>query len=203
MTLRFLLAHGAGASSASGWMKRYAELLGTLGTVRAFDYPYMRAGARKAPDKLDVLVAAHRAELDALRAQSASTDKLLLAGKSMGGRVGCHVAVAASLADEPSAAGLVCFGYPLRGQNGKLRDEVLLALRTPVLFVQGTRDTLCALPELEQVRARMTTRSELFVVEGGDHSLEATKTSLKQRGTTQAEVELQIQAAVRAFADSL
>jgi len=179
-------------------MRRFAGLLGELGSVRSFDYPYMRSGGRrKAPDKLAVLVTAHRAELDAARADSAPGDKLLLAGKSMGGRVGCHLAL------EAPVDGLVCFGYPLRGQNGKLRDEVLLALGTPVLFVQGTRDSLCALSELEQVRARMTARSELFVVEGGDHSLEATKTSLKARGTTQAEVEHEILHAVRAFAASL
>ena len=188
LTLRFLLAHGAGAPCSSAWMQRYAALLGALGSVRAFDYPYMRGGARQAPDKLEALVAAHAVELEGLRRESAPGDKLLLAGKSMGGRVGCHLAAAASKAAQVSAAGLVCFGYPLRGQNGKLRDEVLLALRTPVLFVQGTRDTLCALPELEQVRRRMTARNELFVVEGGDHSLEITKTLLKQRGVTQAEV---------------
>ena len=183
-------------------MRRYAEHLGTLGGVRSFDYPYARAGAaRKAPDKLEVLVAAHRTELAALKAESARGDKLVLAGKSMGGRVGCHLALEASVADD--VAGLVCFGYPLRGQNGKLRDEVLLALRTPVLFVQGTRDSLCALPELEEVRRRMTARSELFVVESGDHSLEATKTSLKQRQTTQAAVELAVVAAVRDFCSSL
>ena len=49
----------------------------------------------------------------------------------------------------------------------------------------------------------MTARSELFVVESGDHSLEATKTSLKQRGTTQADVELAVLAAVREFCASL
>jgi predicted alpha/beta-hydrolase family hydrolase len=185
-------------------MLRFAEHLRALGTVRSFDYPYMQAGARrKAPDKPDVLVAAHAAELAAVRAESVPGDKLVLAGKSMGGRIGCHVAVAATAAGSPPPDGLVCFGYPLRGQTGKLRDEVLLALRTPVLFVQGTRDTLCALPELEQVRARMNARSELFVVESGDHSLEATKTSLKARGTTQAEVELAIIAAVRDFCASL
>jgi len=200
MTLRFLLAHGAGASSASGWMRRYAEHLATLGSVRSFDYPYMRGGARKAPDKLDVLVAAHTAELMALRAESAATDKLVLAGKSMGSRVGCHLTL-----DEGAGkvAGLVCFGYPLRGQNGKLRDEVLLALRTPILFVQGTRDKLCELPELEVVRARMTAPSQLCVIEGGDHSLEVTKTQLKQTGATQASVELGILARVRAFCDEL
>ena len=185
-------------------MRRFAELLGALGSVRGFDYPYMQAATRrKAPDKLQVLLLAHRAELQAMRATSAPGDKLVLAGKSMGGRVGCHVAAEAADASSTPPDGLVCFGYPLRGQNGKLRDEVLLALRTPVLFVQGTRDSLCALSELEQVRAHMTARSELFVVDGGDHSLEVTKTALKARGTSQAEVELGVQAAIRDFCASL
>jgi uncharacterized protein len=201
MTLRFLLAHGAGASSASGWMRRYAEHLGALGSVRSFDYPYMRAGARKAPDKLEVLVAAHRAELTALAGESAAEDKLILAGKSMGSRVGCHVTLDPTSAAK--VAGLVCFGYPLRGQNGKLRDEVLLALKTPILFVQGTRDTLCSIPELEDVRKRMTAPSELCVIEAGDHSLEVTKTQLKQTGSTQASVEQGIVERVRAFCAGL
>lgn len=182
-------------------MRRYAALLGGLGAVRSFDYPYARAGQpRKAPDKLDVLVSAHRAELEALRSESDFSDRLFLAGKSMGSRVGCHLALEASASD--SIAGLICFGYPLRGLNGKLRDEVLLGLRTPILFVQGTRDALCPLDELEQVRKRMTAASELYVVESGDHSLEATKTSLKQRATSQAEVEAAILERVRAFCES-
>ena len=92
------------------------------------------------------------------------------------------------------------FRYP-EAKHGK--GELRHVNGLPVLFVQGTRDSLCALPELESVRKRMTARSELFVVDSGDHSLEATKTALKQRATTQAEVELAIQAAVRAFGDSL
>jgi len=173
-------------------------MLSELGSVRTFDYPYMAGATRRtAPDKLEVLVAAHRAELEALRAESAPGDKVVLAGKSMGGRIGCHLAL------EARVDGLVCLGYPLRGQNGKLRDEVLLALKTPVLFVQGTRDNLCALPELEQVRTHMSARSELFVVESGDHSLQAAKTSLKARGITQTDVEQAIVRAVGAFAASL
>jgi predicted alpha/beta-hydrolase family hydrolase len=182
-------------------MVRFARLLGELGSVRSFDYPYAKVPVggrpRKAPDKLEVLIEAHRQELSELRAASDSADKLLLAGKSMGGRVGCHLAL-----QEP-VSGLVCFGYPLRGQNGKLRDQVLLELRTPVLFVQGTRDSLCALPELDEVRRRMTAPSELFVVEAGDHSLECTKTALKARAITQADVEREIQSAVRRFSDAL
>ena len=194
---QFLFAHGAGAPSSSGWMQRFAALLAELGQVKSFDYPYMRAGAdgrrRKAPDKLEVLIAAHREELAAVRSAATPGDKVVLAGKSMGGRVGCHVAL------EENVSGVICFGYPLRGQNGKLRDEVLLALRTPVLFVQGTRDSLCPLDELERTRTRMTAPSELFIVEGGDHSLEATKTALKAQGTSQADVERAIQSVVRRF----
>jgi predicted alpha/beta-hydrolase family hydrolase len=177
-------------------MRRYAELLGCLGSVRSFDYPYVRSG-RRAPDKLEVLVAAHRAELEAERAAAEATQKLVLAGKSMGGRIGCHVAL------EASVSGLLCFGYPLRGQNGKLRDQVLLALAAPVLFVQGTRDPMCPLEELDSVRRRMRARSELFVVEGGDHSLEVTKTSLRARGLTQPQVELAVLDAVRGFCTTL
>lgn len=167
--------------------------------MRAFDYPYARPGTgrRRAPDKLEVLVAAHREELAALRADAGSGDRLILAGKSMGSRVGCHVALTETVSR------LVCFGYPLRGQNGKLRDQVLLELRTPILFVQGTRDSLCPLHELEEVRARMTAPSELFVVEGGDHSLESTKTALKARSVTQAEVEREILLAVQRFCAAL
>jgi predicted alpha/beta-hydrolase family hydrolase len=201
LATQFLFAHGAGAPSSSPWMQRYAALLGELGTVRTFDYPYARPGAggrpRKTPDKLEVLIAAHREELDALRAAAGPDAKLVLAGKSMGGRVGCHVAL------EATVSGVICFGYPLRGQNGKLRDEVLLALRTPVLFVQGTRDSLCPLEELERTRARMTAPSELFIVDGGNHSLEASKTALKAQGTTQAEVERAVQSVVRRFCERL
>jgi predicted alpha/beta-hydrolase family hydrolase len=182
-------------------MRRYEALLAELGGVRSFDYPYARAAAggraRKAPDKLDVLIADHREQLAILRSSAAPGDQLVLAGKSMGGRVGCHVAL------EENVSGLICFGYPLRGQSGKLRDQVLLALRTPVLFVQGTRDALCPLVELEQVRARMTAASELFIVEGGDHSLQASKTALKTQGTTQVEVEAAIQSVVRRFCERL
>ena len=164
-----LFAPGAGAPSSSAWMKRWAKHLGALGKVVPFDYPYMRAG-RKLPDKPDVLIAAH---LEALaRARKGHRGKVVLAGKSMGGRIGCHAAVALARDGGKPPAALVCFGYPLRSPAGTMRDEVLLQLRTPVLFVQGTADPLCPLPLLAGVRPRMTAPNELYVVEGGNHSLE-------------------------------
>ena len=137
-------------------MRRWARLLGAVGEVVPLDYPYALAG-RRSPDRLPVLVAAHRAALAQARARHPG--RAVLVGKSMGSRIGCHLAL-----EEPVAA-LVCLGYPLRGARGDLRSEVLLALRTPILFVQGSRDALCPLDALEQVRGRMTATSALHVVE--------------------------------------
>src|SRR5262245_37872688 len=158
-----------------GWRKR----LGTLGDVVAFDYPYMRAG-RKAPDRLPVLIDAHRAVLANVRAGAKGA--VFLIGKSMGGRVGCHLAL------EEEVAGVICLGYPLQsGATGALRDEVLLALRVPILFVQGSRDGLCPLDKLAAVRARMTAPSTLLVIEGGNHSLEVSAAQRKATGETQGD----------------
>jgi predicted alpha/beta-hydrolase family hydrolase len=171
-------------------MERWADLLGAHADVVRFDYPYVKAG-RRSPDALPVLVGAHRAAL--AQAQVRHPGPAVLAGKSMGGRVGCHVAL-----EEP-VAGLVCLGYPLRGQRGAVRDEVLVALRTPILFVQGSRDALCPLDLLEGVRSRMSAPSELHVVEGGDHSLRVGARALAARGEPQEAVEGRALAAIAAF----
>jgi predicted alpha/beta-hydrolase family hydrolase len=173
-------------------MQRLAERLATLGAVEPFDYPYQLAG-RRAPDRRDVLVRAHHEALARARAKHPGSSAVLV-GKSMGSRMGCHVAVEAE--DEPKA--LVCFGYPLSGR-GPERQGVLLELRTPILFVQGTRDPLCPLQDLARVRERLSAPNELFVVEDGDHSLKATKRSLKARGETEASVETAIDRAIAAF----
>jgi predicted alpha/beta-hydrolase family hydrolase len=186
-----LFAHGAGAPSASAWMRAWRERLATIGDVTAFDYPYMRAG-RKTPDRPPVLIAAHREALAGVRARAAGP--VFLAGKSMGGRIGCHVAL------EEEVAGLVCLGYPLvAGGSGAVRDEVLLALRAPILFVQGTRDALCPLPRLEEVRARMTAPNRLHVVDGGNHSLEVA--GGKRAADAQRDSDAAVLEAIRRFVE--
>jgi predicted alpha/beta-hydrolase family hydrolase len=185
-----LFAPGAGAPSTSGWMERWAARLAAHGEVVRFDYPYAKAG-RKSPDPAPVLLAAHRAAL--AEARRRHPGPAVLVGKSMGGRVGCHVALGERV------AGVVCLGYPLRGQRGAVRDEVLLALRVPILFVQGSRDGLCPLDLLENVRARMAAPSELHVVEGGDHSLKVAARALAARGEAQDAVEERALAAIAAF----
>lgn len=187
---RILFAHGAGAPSTSAWMRSWAARLGALGAVASFDYPYMAAG-KKRPDPLPTLIGAHREAAAALA--GGSDAPLVYMGKSMGSRVGCHLAL------EQRPAALVCFGYPLRAPSGKLRDEVLLRLRAPILFVQGTRDPLCPLDTLAAVRAKMTAPSSLTVIEAGDHSLLATKTWCKKSGKSQDDVDAGILTAIAAF----
>jgi predicted alpha/beta-hydrolase family hydrolase len=175
-------------------MVAWRDRLATLGDVTAFDYPYMRA-KRKAPDKLPALIAAHREALAGVRARAAGP--LYLIGKSMGGRVGCHVAL------EEAVAGVICLGYPLQsGASGAMRDEVLLALRAPILFVQGNRDALCPLDKLAAVRTRMTAPSTLLVVDGGNHSLEVSAAARKAAGGTQADSDARVLDAIRTFVES-
>lgn len=189
-----LFAPGAGAPSTSAWMGAWARRLASVGDVVRFDYPYVKTG-RKSPDRLPARVAAHRAAL--AEAREKHPGPAVLVGKSMGGRVGCHLAL-----EEP-VLGLVCLGYPLVGQRGDVRSEVLLALRTPVLFVQGTKDRLCPLERLEEVRGRMNAPSTLHMVEGGDHSLEVGVRALAARGERQEDVDRRVLEAVAAFVAGL
>jgi predicted alpha/beta-hydrolase family hydrolase len=188
----FLFAPGAGAPSSHPWMRHWSALLSELGTVETLDYPYMLEGGKR-PDPLPKLIAAHRAAV--ARVHDAHAGPLVLIGKSMGSRIGCHVSL-----QEPVAA-LVCFGYPLCGGGDptKLRDQVLRELSTPVLFIQGTRDKLCPLELIEPVRAAMSARNELHVVEEGDHSLLVTKRWLKEHGVTQEDVDRRMFAAIQRF----
>ncbi len=170
-----LFAPGAGTRSSHPVMVRWAGLLGTLpdGPCQTFDYPYALAG-RGRPDAHDVLVSAHAEALDRVR----TPDRVILAGRSMGGRIGCHVSLV-----RPVDA-LVAFSYPLLAMSGgskgragaapkeaPARAAVLRALATPILFISGDRDPLAPLPALEAVRAQMSAPTRLVVVRGGDHSL--------------------------------
>jgi uncharacterized protein len=192
----FLLAPGAGASSSHPRMRTFARLLASNGSVTTFDYPYAKEG-RKTPDPLPKLIAAHKAAVLALR--ETHRGPVVLVGKSMGGRVGCHVAL------ETPVEGLICLGYPLcgAGDRSKLRDQVLLDITTPILFVQGTRDPLCPLDLLEDVRRRMRAPSILHVVDDGDHSLMVSKTALRACGETQDAFDDAVSAAIGRFVATL
>jgi predicted alpha/beta-hydrolase family hydrolase len=186
----FLFAPGAGAPSSHLWMQRWKKKLCELGDVLTFDYNYMIQGQRR-PDPLPKLIATHRKALAALRAKTSGP--IFLIGKSMGGRIGCHLAL------EEKVSGLICLGYPLcaMGDRTKMRDQVLRDLETPILFVQGTRDALCPPDLLQNVRAQMRAPNFLHVVEGGDHSLLVRKKDLG--GKTQDDVDLGIAKSISDF----
>jgi uncharacterized protein len=192
-----LFAPGAGAPSSHPWIQNWKRRLSEIGQVETFDYDYMRAG-RKRPDPLPQLISAHRKALQTAR-EKHQPDSTLLIGKSMGGRIGCHLSL------EEKVDGLVCLGYPLcaMGDRTKLRDEVLRALTTPILFVQGTRDALCPLNLLERVRTEMKAPNLLHVVEGGDHSLRVPKSQLATTGETQDDINGQAFQAIVGFVDRL
>jgi len=192
-----LLAPGAGAPSSHPWIQNWKARLSEIGDVETFDYDYMREG-RKRPDPLPKLIAAHREALGAARKRHPAESTILI-GKSMGGRIGCHLSL------EQKVYGLVCLGYPLcaMGDRTKLRDEVLRALNTPILFVQGTRDPLCPLELLERVRTEMKTQNFLHVVQGADHSLRVPKRQLQATSRTQEGVDRQILKAIAGFVDQV
>ena len=178
-------------------MQNWKERLSEIGHVETFDYDYMREG-RKRPDPLPKLIAVHREALVKAREKHRGVRTFLI-GKSMGGRVGCHVSL------EEKVDGLICLGYPLcaMGDRSKLRDEVLRALTTPILFVQGMRDSLCPLDILERVRAEMKAPNFLHTVEGGDHSLRVPKRQLQGTRKTQEDIDQEILKTIGKFVDQL
>ena len=130
------LAHGAGAGMRSDYLEYFAAGLAARGLrVVRFEFPYMAArtqgGKKGPPDREPVLRDTWKRVVERWGA-----DRLVLAGKSMGGRI------ASLVADEVGARGLVCLGYPFHpvGKPTQLRTAHLAALRTPTLILQGTRD---------------------------------------------------------------
>lgn len=168
-----LLAHGAGAGSESEFQLRVAEGLAEHGlAVARFDFPYMAKsrldGRRRGPDPQPRL-------LDAMRAAATATDcppeQLVLAGKSMGGRM------ASMLADELGVAGVIALGYPFHppGQPDKLRTAHLEALQTPCLILQGERDPFGTTDEVAHYT--LSEQIEIQWLPDGDHSLKPRKKS--------------------------
>ncbi|MHC6595012.1 alpha/beta hydrolase family protein [Arthrobacter sp. C152] len=169
-TATVVLAHGAGAGMEHPFMRGFTGALNDLGvaTLR-FNFPYREAG-RKFPDRPPLAVATWRAVMATAAARAAAhgdTGPLCAAGKSFGGRM-----ASMAVAEGMEAAGLVYLGYPLHppGRPEKLRDEHLYGITTPMLFLQGTRDTFATPDILAGVVARIGPSAVLEWVQGGDHS---------------------------------
>lgn len=177
VTHLLVLAHGAGAGMNHPFMENLAHELAevNVATLR-YQFPYMEE-RRRVPDAPSVLtatvVAAVRAAADA-----APNLPLFAGGKSMGGRMTSQAAAQGSLRD---VKGLVFFGFPLHPPKrpGTKRAEHLAKVRMPVLFLQGTRDTLADLKLLRPVCAELGSRATLHIIETADHSFHILKSSGK------------------------
>ena len=175
--ISLILAHGAGANQMSAFMVRFAKALAARGIdIATFNFLYSEA-RKRVPDKNDRLEACWRKMIEAHRdgafGKQLTRNKLVIGGKSMGGRIASQVAAASP----DGIAGLVLLGYPLHppGQPEKLRTRHLPAIRAPMLIVQGSRDAFGTPEELQPVLAPLKAATELFVVAGGDHSFKVAK----------------------------
>ena len=168
-----LLAHGAGAPMDSASMTATAQVLADAGfRVARFEFAYMaarRSGQRKPPPRAESVQPEYVAAIDALGAKG----KLIIGGKSMGGRVASMIADA-ELA-KGRIAGLLCLGYPFHPPEKpqQLRTAHLAGLKTPTLIVQGTRDPF-GTPE-EVAGYKLSKAIEILWLEDGDHDLKPRK----------------------------
>jgi predicted alpha/beta-hydrolase family hydrolase len=166
-----VLAHGAGAGMDSDFMNTFATGLaeGGLRVVR-FEFPYMRmrrrTGKRRPPDREPVLRDAWHAAIKSL-----DTDKVIVGGKSLGGRI------ASLIADEIGAVGLICLGYPFHpaGKPEHLRIEHLKTIRTPTFILQGQRDPFGKRDEVAGYK--LPNKIQIRWMPDGDHSFKPRKSS--------------------------
>ena len=194
-----LLAHGSGAPMDSPAMNAMAAALAAEGLrVARFEFAYMAArrtdGSRRPPPKAEMLNPEFRHAVAALGAGG----RLVIGGKSMGGRVASMVADA--LHAEGLIAGLLCLGYPFHPPEkpAQLRTEHLMTLRVPALICQGTRDSFGTRDEVPHYG--LPERIRFLWLEDGDHDLKPRKSI---SGFSTADHIATMARAVRAWAETL
>lgn len=170
-----VLAHGAGAPMDHRSMTYFAEALAGRGLrVARFEFPYMamrrETGRKRPPDRLPVLLETWTGVIEQLSARS----RLVIGGKSMGGRIASLVADGAR---DLGIDGLVCLGYPFHppGRPEKTRTAHLAGLGTPTLIVQGERDALGSKSEVAGYR--LSEAIEVHWLDDGDHGFKPRKAS--------------------------
>lgn len=154
---------------ASPFMDHFARCIAAHGWhVCRFNFPYVDAG-RRTPDRAPVLEETFRAVVALVAAEAPA----VIGGKSLGGRMAAHVA------GDVGARGVFFLGYPLHppGRPDRMRDEVLLKMRAPMLFVQGTRDPFCPLDTLRSVLRPCPAPHHLIEIDDGDHSFKVRRSS--------------------------
>ena len=169
-----VLAHGAGSNMANPLLVGLAADLAQHGfpSLR-FNFPYTERRER-VPDRAPILEACYGAVLEQLRADpELRVERLVIGGKSLGGRMASHLAAAGE-----AVQGLLFLGYPLHpaGKPQQLRAAHLARITAPMLFFTGTRDALCRLDLLQPVLDGIA-NATLHLIEDGDHSFAVRKRS--------------------------
>jgi uncharacterized protein len=179
-----VLAPGAGAGLDSDFMAATAEGLAARGFhVARFNFLYLELGKRS-PDRQQALESTFRDVVNDLE-PSRRGGKLVLGGKSLGGRIASHVVAGGVPAD-----GMLFLGYPLHppGRPERIRDAHLREISVPMLFLEGTRDPFCPLSTLDEARSHFRAATEVAIVEGGDHSFKVRASSGRTTREAWAEV---------------
>jgi len=171
----YVLAHGAGAGMAHPFMQSVAAGLATRGVASLrYQFLYMERRSKR-PDPPAVAQAVVRAAVEVARRQAPGLP-LIAGGKSFGGRMTSQAQAASPL---PNVIGLAFLGFPLHaaGRPSDARASHLFDVRVPMLFLQGTRDALAALPVLEPVIERLGPAATLKLFADADHSFHVTARS--------------------------
>lgn len=166
-----VLAHGAGTNQDHQSIETLRDGLADGGfSVLTFNYPYTEAGKRR-PDQQAKLLTCHRAVLAWFQRNVGG--RVILAGRSMGGRMGTYLAAEGSDCD-----GLILYAYPLHpaGRSEKLRKDHLPQIQQPMAFFVGTRDALSTMALYDKWIRPLPTATT-FEVEDGDHSFRVRKLS--------------------------
>ncbi|MEZ9548849.1 MULTISPECIES: alpha/beta family hydrolase [Vibrio] len=169
--ITFIFAHGAGAGMDHEFMQSVTKGLTFKGIrVIRFNFPYMikRAedGKRRPPDRAPKLLEAYQEIIE-----QCDADKLVIGGKSMGGRMASH------LSEVDKVAAMACLGFPFHppGKPEKYKGEHLAELAKPCLILQGERDTFGKREEFADFNLSDSIRVEF--IPDGDHSFKPRKSS--------------------------
>jgi predicted alpha/beta-hydrolase family hydrolase len=191
-----VLAHGAGAGMTHPSLASTAEELAERGiaTLR-YQFPYMEQGGKR-PDPPMLAHATVRAAV-AEAARLLPKLPLFAGGRSFGGRM---TSQAQAISPQPGVQGLVFFAFPLHpaGRPSRERGDHLAQVKVPMLFLQGTRDALAVLEELEPVCAALGDKATLRLFEEADHSFHVPA----RTGRKDAEVRSEMLDAVSAWIDA-
>ena len=193
----FIFAHGAGAGMTHSFMEAFAVGLGERGIASLrYQFPYMEKRSKR-PDPPAVAQATVRAAVTKA-AEIFPRLPLVAGGKSFGGRMTSQAQAASPL---PGVRGLAFVGFPLHpaGKPSIDRADHLNKIDIPMLFLQGTRDTLAEAALIEPVVQHLGPRATLHLVDGADHSFHV----LARSGRNDREVMAEILDAFAAWVDSV